>query len=79
MRLFPSIASSNCLAYGRELERIREWRTLHVDIEDGNFTPNITFGLKTAKAICGEAAGKDIQVHLMTTEPGRYEIGRAHV
>ncbi len=72
MRLFPSIASSNCLAYGRELERIREWRTLHVDIEDGNFTPNITFGLKTAKAICGEAAGKDIQVHLMTTEPGRY-------
>ncbi len=72
MRLFPSIASSNSLAYGRELERIRAWQTLHIDIEDGNFTPNITFGLKTAKAICCEAAGKDIQVHLMAKEPGRY-------
>ena len=41
MRLFPSIASSNCLAYGRELERIGAWQELHIDIEDGNFTPNI--------------------------------------
>ncbi len=72
MRLFPSIASSNCLAYGRELERIGAWQELHIDIEDGNFTPNITFGLKTAGAICREAAGKDIHVHLMAREPGRY-------
>lgn len=72
VRVFPSIASSNCLAYGAELERIREWKELHIDIEDGNFTPNITFGLKTAGMICHEAAGKSIQVHLMAREPGRY-------
>lgn len=72
MYLFPSIASSNCLEYGAELDRIQEWQELHIDIEDGNFTPNITFGLKTAKALCGRAARKNIQVHLMVTEPVRY-------
>lgn len=72
MQLFPSIASSNCLAYGKELERIKAWQTIHIDIEDGNFTPNITFGLKTARALCHESAGKHIQAHLMVREPGRY-------
>jgi len=72
MRLYPSIASADSLAYGRELERIAAWGTLHIDIEDGNFTPNITFGIKTAGAICGKAAGKEIQVHLMARDPCRY-------
>lgn len=72
MEIYPSIASSNCLEYGKELERLGTWGSLHIDIEDGNFTPNITFGLKTVRAICSATAASCIQVHLMTTDPEGY-------
>lgn len=72
MIIYPSIASSNCLEYGTEIKRINAWEAIHLDIEDGNFTPNITFGLKTAKAICFLSKAKIKQVHLMTTDPVQY-------
>lgn len=75
MEIYPSIASGNCLAYGNELGRINTWPNLHIDIEDGNFTPNITFGMKTVSAICSTSKARNKQVHLMTTNPFDYLEG----
>lgn len=49
--LIPSIASSDQLRIAAEIDRIREWKWLHIDIGDGNFVPNITFGEKMIRSI----------------------------
>ena len=69
IKLLPSIASANQLSLKGELDRISDWPYLHIDIEDGNFVPNISFGLKTLSAICEYAKEKIIDVHLMTMHP----------
>jgi len=43
----------------------------HLDVMDGRFVPNISFGLPVIKAIKREAA-KTLDVHLMIEEPGKY-------
>ena len=51
---------------------------IHVDIMDGRFVPNITFGPATVEAV-RRATSKPIDVHLMVVEPERYldEFARA--
>ena len=70
-RLIPSIASADQLHLADEIEKVREWPWLHIDIEDGNFVPNITFGEKTVRAIAS-AAPQELDVHLLTNDPGAY-------
>lgn len=77
MKLMPSIASANPLDIEGALKSMDGWPYLHVDIEDGNFVPNITFGMKTVRAICAMASDKQIQVHLMTVCPEQYLEGLA--
>ena len=74
MRILPSIASANPLCYGEEIRRLGNVGYLHLDIEDGNFIPNITFGLKTIRAIAS-ASRAALDVHLMTSCPGDYLDG----
>ncbi len=68
----PSIASANPLAIEEVLNSLDLWPYLHIDIEDGNFVPNITFGMKTVRAICSKVRNKQIQVHLMVNHPETY-------
>lgn len=72
MILLPSIASADPLALGQALSGIKQWPYLHIDIEDGNFTPNLTFGMKTVSALCGKAGSMEVDVHLMVTNPMEY-------
>ena len=72
MKLMPSIASANPLAIEEVLNSLDLWPYLHIDIEDGNFVPNITFGMKTVRAICSKVRNKQIQVHLMVNHPETY-------
>ena len=72
MILYPSIASGNVLNLQDSLEKTKNWPYLHIDIEDGNFVPNITFGMKTVRAICAAARGRIIDVHMMVTDPVSY-------
>ena len=44
---------------------------IHVDIMDGRFVPNLTFGPATVEAV-RRATSKPIDVHLMVVEPERY-------
>ena len=72
MDIYPSIASSDPLIYGETLKSLGSWPFLHIDIEDGNFTPNITFGLKTVEAITNASMARHFSVHLMVTNPMDY-------
>ena len=44
---------------------------IHLDVMDGNFVPNLTFGFPVIKKI-KEVAGKPLDTHLMIVEPDRY-------
>lgn len=44
---------------------------IHLDIMDGVFVPNISFGFPVIKAV-KKAAAKPLDVHLMITDPDRY-------
>ncbi len=63
----PSIASANQLRLEDEARKAQYagCSDLHIDIEDGNFIPNITFGLKTVRAL-RSATNLPFSFHLMT-------------
>lgn len=50
---------------------------IHVDVMDGVFVPNISFGFPVLRAI-RQVATKPLDVHLMITEPERYIARFAH-
>jgi len=69
----PSILSANFLELGREIEMINnsvaDW--IHLDIMDGRFVPNISFGMPLVAAV-KKATMKPLDVHLMIVEPEKY-------
>jgi ribulose-phosphate 3-epimerase len=69
----PSILSADFNHLGRDIEMINasqaEW--FHVDVMDGVFVPNISFGFPIMKAL-KEKALKTLDVHLMIVQPERY-------
>lgn len=69
----PSILSADFANLQRDCEMINQsaadW--FHVDIMDGVFVPNISFGFPVVKAIKKHAA-KPLDVHLMIVDPDRY-------
>lgn len=69
--IIPSIASADPLNLGKALKDLEGFERLHLDIEDGNFTPNITFGLKTAAAVATAWSGL-LDAHLMANHPQRF-------
>ncbi len=69
MRIYPSLASGDVLRLAEQMDRLGDWKWLHFDVEDGNFTPNMTFGQKTLRAVSGYWAPKCLDVHLMVTDP----------
>ena len=70
-RIVPSIASANQLTLKEEILRLGDSPYLHIDIEDTSFIPNITFGLKTIRAIASCFKG-ELDVHLMVANPGDF-------
>jgi ribulose-phosphate 3-epimerase len=45
---------------------------LHLDIMDGHFVPNLTYGYDVVKAIAGLETGLDLDAHLMVEKPEDY-------
>lgn len=71
--VFPSVLSAD---FSRLREQIRELEdngieTIHVDIMDGNFVPNISFGFPILQCI-RQITDLKLDVHLMINEPIRY-------
>jgi ribulose-phosphate 3-epimerase len=73
MIVSPSIASADPLDLRAAVEKVGggNYTDLHIDIEDGNFIPNITFGLKTVKAIRA-ITDLPFSFHLMVSRPASY-------
>jgi len=73
MIIAPSVLSADFGNLQRDIEMINnsdaDW--FHVDIMDGVFVPNISFGFPVLKQI-KKHAKKTIDVHLMIVEPQRY-------
>lgn len=71
--LAPSLLSADFAELRKDLERIEQspagWH--HIDVMDGVFVPNISFGLPVIKAI-RKYAKKPFDVHLMIVEPDKY-------
>lgn len=69
----PSLLSANFLDLAGEVERINasEAAYLHLDIMDGVFVPNISFGFPVVEAV-HRVSEKPLDVHLMIVEPERY-------
>jgi ribulose-phosphate 3-epimerase len=69
----PSILSANFAYLGNDIEMINsseaDW--FHVDVMDGRFVPNISFGLPVIAAI-KPIAKKPFDVHLMIVEPDQF-------
>jgi ribulose-phosphate 3-epimerase len=71
--LAPSVLSADFANLGRDIEMINrsqaDW--FHIDVMDGVFVPNISFGFPVIKAI-KKIATKPLDVHLMIVQPERY-------
>jgi ribulose-phosphate 3-epimerase len=73
VRIAPSLLSVDFARMADELAMIEaagaDW--LHVDVMDGVFVPNITFGLKVIETV-RKLTTLPLDVHLMTVEPEKY-------
>lgn len=69
----PSLLSANFLKLEEECRMLNESHAdwYHLDVMDGHFVPNITFGPMLV-AFFRKATAKICDVHLMIEEPGRY-------
>ena len=71
--LAPSLLAADFANLQRDVELVNasaaHW--FHLDVMDGVFVPNISFGMPVMKAIARHAK-KPLDVHLMIVDPGRY-------
>ena len=73
VRIAPSILSADFGHLADEIARLEEggadW--IHVDVMDGRFVPNLTFGAKVIETV-RKLTDLPLDVHLMVIEPERY-------
>ena len=69
----PSLLAADFTRLERDVAMVEQSRAdwLHLDVMDGRFVPNITFGMFIVQAI-RKMSAKPLDVHLMIVEPERY-------
>ena len=73
IKLAPSILSADFAQLGAQVKQIEEAgaQYLHIDVMDGHFVPNISFGAPIMKSI-RKLSNLVFDVHLMISDPYRY-------
>src|SRR6476660_8627865 len=73
VKIAPSILSADFAKLGDEVRMLEDggadW--LHIDVMDGRFVPNLTFGAKVIETV-RRCSSLPLDVHLMVVEPERY-------
>ena len=73
VRIAPSVLSADFGRLAEDIKRCEEggadW--IHVDVMDGRFVPNLTFGAKVIETLRG-LTKLPLDVHLMVVEPEKY-------
>lgn len=73
MEISPSLLSADFAHLDRDVEMLNRSQAdyIHLDVMDGVFVPNISFGFPVIKAV-SKIARKPLDVHLMIVDPDRY-------
>lgn len=71
MIISPSILNCNFLNLEKELKKIKTADLIHLDIMDGHFVPNISFGMDISKQI-SNFPNIFFDIHLMISDPIKY-------
>ncbi len=73
LKLAPSILSADFSALAADVKKIEEGGAdyIHVDVMDGHFVPNISFGAAVMKSLNGKTS-LPYDVHLMIENPDQY-------
>ena len=72
IKVAPSMLSADFLHLEKDVRMVNEYADLfHLDVMDGVFVPNISFGFPIVEAIA-KLATKPLDVHLMIVEPEKY-------
>lgn len=75
-RINPSILSADFVNFERDFETISAADLIHLDVMDGHFVPNLTFGLPMV-ARMQQISKLPLDVHLMIENPERWAVGYA--
>ena len=74
LEIAPSVLAAHPLYVARDVKRLLDAgiRVLHLDIMDGHFVPNISFGPDMVSSLNQEFPGIELDVHLMLSKPERF-------
>ena len=74
IQVVPSILSADLTRLGQQVEEAEAAGAdrIQVDVMDGHFVPNLTFGPDVVAAVKRSAPGLPIEVHLMVERPEQY-------
>ena len=69
--IHPSILNADFMRIGEELDRIATADSVHVDVMDNHFVPNLTMGLPVVESLAKHSP-IPLDAHLMIADPDRW-------